>query len=372
MKRLIKVILLALVGMLLLSCTALAVESNIDEYNKEYDVEKIYEYIDGETAQLLEEFGISEINARSIFSITPDKGLGALFNISTMAINKPIKFLVVAIGVILLSSTASAFLPDNEIVGVVGSSALALCSATAVAELVSTAISVLQSLLFFTTGFAGIFSVIVSSTGSVNVGISYGALTVFINTILSGLLVDLSQPIVNALCSLGFLSCFDFYSYTERLSSLVKKVYVFLLSLAGTIFSGIVTLKGVVGGSIDSLGSRGAQFVIGQSLPIVGGAVSETYATLITSLSLIKNTVGVFGIITVIVIILPILLELFCWVFAFEVSLNIAQATGINKAVGLMSILKDALTLLISTIVILTAVFIVSVGVCIAVKGSAV
>ena len=74
----------------------------------------------------------------------------------------------------------------------------------------------------------------------------------------------------------------------------------------------------------------------------------------------------------VIVIILPILLELFCWVFAFEASLNIAQATGVNKAVGLMSILKDALTLLISTIVILTAVFIVSVGVCIAVRGSAV
>lgn len=371
MKRIIKMILMSTAFAFLLSCTAFALESNIDEYNDEYEVSKIYDYIDAETAHLLEEFGITQINVESLFSVEPSKIFNALFNISALAIKKPVKFLTVALGVILLSSAAASVINNDEIVGLVGSSALALGSATATAELISAAVSVLQSLLFFTTGFAGVFSVIVSSVGNVSVGASYGAFTVFINTILSGLLVDLAQPIVNALCSLGFLSCFDVYCYTARFSQLVKKVYVFVLSLASTIFSGVVTLKGILGGSIDSLASRGAQFVIGQSLPIVGGAVSETYATLVTSLCLIKNTVGVFGIITVIVIVLPVLLELFCWSFAFELTLNVAQTTGVEKAVGLMSILKDALTLLISTIIILSAVFIVSVGVCIAVKGNA-
>jgi hypothetical protein len=126
MKRIIKIFVLSVAIAIILSCSAFALESNIDEYNKEYEVSKIYDYIDGETAQLLENFGITEININTIFSVDPSKVFNALFNISSLAIKKPIKFLTVALGVILLTSAASSFLPNEEIVGLAGSSALAL------------------------------------------------------------------------------------------------------------------------------------------------------------------------------------------------------------------------------------------------------
>lgn len=372
MKRILKILIISSLFMILLSPCAFALESNIDQYAEEFDYEQIFDSVNDETLTILEEIGLTEISAESIFAIEPQKIFNALFNIASMAVKKPAGFTVSALGILFLTAALSSFVGKSDVLGFVGSSALALTVAVPVAELVATAFSVLEALLLFTTSFAGVFSAIVSSSGNVSAGVSYSYSTVFINTVLSGVLVNLSQPVVNAMCSLGFLSCFDIYFYTSRFSGIVKKIYVFILSLAGTIFSGIVTLKSVISSGVDSLSSRGVQFVIGQSLPIVGGAVSETYSTLMSSLNLIKNTVGVFGIITVVVFVLPTLFELLMWILSLEIIRNTAEAVGVENSMGLISILKDSLVLLVSTIVILTAVFVVSVGVCITVKGGAV
>lgn len=369
MKRILNVLSCVFFLCFLLSPIGLCVESNVDEYKDEFDFESIFDSLDGETLEILEEIGITEINFESIFSVDAQKIFDALFNIITDAVINPLKFAAVSIGILILCAVSTSLTDNSESVGVIGGCVLALSVAVPVANLVATSFSVLEALLVFTTAFAGVFCGIVSSSGNVSMGISYASLTVFSDTLFSALLMNLSQPVISAMCSVGFLSCFDIYKFTERFSSIIKKIYVFILSFIGTVFSGLVTLKGVLSEGVDSLSSRSIRFVIGQSLPVVGGAVSETYSTLISSLSLIKNTVGAFGIITVIVFVLPTLLDLLMWILSLEISLTASQAFGIDNAVGVISVLKDALVLLLATTVILTTIFIVSVGVCIAVKG---
>lgn len=369
MKRILKICVCVFFLCFLLSPKGFCIESNIDEYAEEFDFESVFDALDEDTLGILEEIGITEISYESVFSVEPQKIFDALFNIITEAVKNPLKFTAVSMGILMLTAVASSLTGNGESVGVIGGGVLSLSVAVPVASLVTTSFSVLEALLVFTTAFAGVFCAIVSSSGSVTMGVSYASLTVFSNTIFSSALTDFSQPVISALCSVGFLSCFDIYKFTERFSSIIKKLYVFLLSFVGTVFSGLVTLKGVLSEGVDSLSSRSIRFVIGQSLPVVGGAVSETYSTLISSLSLIKNTVGAFGIITVIVFVLPTLLELLMWILSLEISLTASQAFGAENAIGVISVLKDALVLLVATIVILTTIFIVSVGVCIAVKG---
>ncbi len=372
MKRILKITLCLLAIAFMVSPTGLALRSNIDEYAQEFDVQGIFDSIDGETKKILEEIGITEISYNSVFSVEPQKVFDALFNIVSDALRKPIKFMLVAIGVLMITSTLTSFTDNGESVRIVGGGVLSLTIAVPVATVVTTAFAVLEALLVFTTAFTGVFSVIVSTSGNVTMGVSYAALTVFSDTVFSGLLVNIAQPVVNVMCSVGFLSCFDVYNFTERISSIIKKVYVFALSFVGTVFSGLVTLKGVLSNGVDTLSSRSIRFVIGQSLPIVGGAVSETYSTLVSSLGLIKNTVGAFGIITVIVFVLPTLTELFMWLLSLEAVFSASQIFGVKNSLCMLSVIKDAMILLVSTIVILTTIFIVSVGVCIAVKGGAV
>lgn len=353
----------------MLSPHAMCVESNIDSYNDEFDLQGVFDTLDNETIKILEEIGITEISYESIFSVDPQRIFDALFNIISTTIKKPVQTLALCVGVLMLTALASSLTDKAEGVAIIGGGVVSLALAVPVASFTATAFSVLEALLSFTTAFAGAFCAIVSSSGNITMGVSYASLTVFSNTIFSGVLANICQPVINALCSIGFLSCFDIYKFTQQFSAIIKKIYVFLLSFTGTVFSGIVTLKGVLSDGVDSLSSRSIRFVIGQSLPVVGGAVSETYSTLISSLNLIKNTVGAFGIITVIVFVLPTLIELFMWILSAEIVLVVAQSLGEATVSNVISILKDALVLLVATIVIMTTIFIVSVGVCIAVKG---
>ncbi len=352
-----------------LSVNANALEENIDSYSEEFDFQSMADAIDDETAEILSEIGIDEISFEKIFSVNITKVFDVLFDLAKRSFDEPLKFLVASIGILILTALFSSFVNSSQTISVIGNSVLALCMAVPVANAVTTAFSVLETLNAFTSVFAGVFSAVVSSSGKVAMGTSYASLAVLSDTLFSALLSGVSQPSVNAMCALGFFSCFDIYKFSRQISSLVKKIYISFLGFVGTFFSGIVTLKGVMGAGADSLTSRGIRFVVGRTVPVVGGAVSDTYSALVSSLSLIKNTVGIFGIVTVILTVLPSLLELVGWVFALSIVVSVSELLGSNSCSGMLNIFKDALTLLGATIVFSAVIFIVSVGVVIFVKG---
>lgn len=372
MKRILKkciLITVCLMSLFVLSVSANAIEENIDSYKEEFDFQSIADAIDTQTAEILSEIGIDEISFEKIFSVSFSKIFKVLFDVTKRSLTQPLKFLVSATGVLILTALFSSFLKHSQTVSVIGNSIIALSLAVPVVNAVTTAFSVLESLNVFTTAFAGVFSMLVSSSGKLALGTSYASFAVLSDTLFSALLTGVSQPAVNAMCSLGFLSCFDIYKFSEKMSSIVKKLYITFLGFVGTFFSGIVTLKGVMGAGVDSLTSRGIRFVVGRSVPIVGGAVSDTYSALVSSLSLIKSTIGIFGIVTVVLTVLPSLLELIGWVFVLNIVISVSELLGESTSVGMFSIFKDALTLLGATTVFSAVIFIVSVGVVIFVKG---
>ncbi len=369
-KNKIRGVLFFTVAMLLCSpCTGFAVEPNIDEYIEEFDMGSVLSSLDDEALAILNEIGINEISYEEIFNVQPQKVFDALFNIVSDAIKAPLQFVVVTFGILIISTLLSSFLKSSETISLVGGSAIALGAAVPIANVVTTAFSVLEVLGFFTTAFTGVFCAVVSASGNISGSVTYSAMTVFSDALFSGILTELSFPIVNAMCALSFLSCFDVFEFSSKLSRTVKKVYVFFLSFIGTVFSGLITVKGVLSNGVDSLTSKSIRFVVGRSLPVVGGTVSETYSALVSSLGLIKNTVGVFGIITVTVTVLPILLELIMWILALDITISASDAFGTSKALGMFGVLKDTLVLLVATVVIVATIFIVSVGVVIAARN---
>lgn len=372
MKKILKKLIFSVAFVILFfafSVNVSALEENIDSYNEEFDFQSIVDAIDDDTAAILNDIGIDELSFEKIFSVNIQKVFTVLFDITKRSFTNPLKFLISATGLLILTALFSSFHNASQTISVISSSVLALSASVAVVNAVATAFSVLETLNIFTTAFAGVFSMIVSASGKVALGASYASLAVLSDTLFSALLTGISQPAVNTMCSLGFLSCFDIYSFSQKISSMVKKMYITFLGFVGTFFSGIITLKGVMGAGVDSLTSRGIRFVVGRTVPIVGGAVSDTYYALVSSLSLIKSTVGIFGIVTVVLTVFPSLLELVGWIFALSVVILISELLGAKECVGMFEVFKDALTLLSATTVFSAVIFIVSVGVVIFVRG---
>ena len=107
MKRKFKitsVVAVTLISLFIFSVSSFAVESNIDQYAEEFDLESVISSVDDETLRILKEIGIDEISYESVFSIEPSKVFRALFNMVSTALKEPLQFTVITMGVLMLAT----------------------------------------------------------------------------------------------------------------------------------------------------------------------------------------------------------------------------------------------------------------------------
>lgn len=83
----------------------------------------------------------------------------------------------------------------------------------------------------------------------------------------------------------------------DGLAGLARKACAFFLGGMMTVFAGVMTVQGILSRGYDGASLQTARFAVGSLLPIVGGEVADSLDALVTSASLVRNAVGVTGLI---------------------------------------------------------------------------
>ena len=78
---------------------------------------------------------------------------------------------------------------------------------------------------------------------------------------------------------------------------IVKSVTRWLMAFVITLFTGINAIYGFSSAALDAVGAKTIKFAVGSLVPVVGGFLSDTLDTVVTSAGLLKNAVGISGII---------------------------------------------------------------------------
>lgn len=102
-----------------------------------------------------------------------------------------------------------------------------------------------------------------------------------------------------------------------------------------TIFVAILSIQGLLGRSYDSTAMRTAQYAVDRLLPVIGGSVSDSLGTVLSSINMIKTASGVTGMI----VLISSCLEPVAGMWMTSVSIKLASvaaspidATGLSSA----------------------------------------
>ena len=109
------------------------------------------------------------------------------------------------------------------------------------------------------------------------------------------------------------------------LSSFIKKTAYFLLGAACTVFGAVTAFEGLVFVSADSAAIKVLKYSAGTLIPIAGKFLSDSADTVAGFLALIKNAVGLAGVIGVLIIAAAPVVKLFLYYLALKVSAVILQ-----------------------------------------------
>jgi stage III sporulation protein AE len=228
---------------------------------------------------------------------------------------------------------------------------------------INTAVGAMKACATFMTAFVPVFAAITAMSGKAATSVSMSTMLLGAANGVSLLSNFAVVPLIGGYLSLSLATSVSNFINQGGVSSAVKKLSLWVMSLISTVFLGILSIQTVVNSAADNLSMRTAKFIIGSSVPVAGGVLSEALGTLTASVSLLKSSVGIYGVVICALIFLPILIELLLWRFTLWVADFVSQSFSLSRISGLLQSLDTVLSVLIGVILLTGAMFIISLSV---------
>lgn len=318
--------------------------------------------------------GIDISNWQSMLSPSPKKIISMFADIVRGSFKKPIKDMVIIAGVVvlvgLIKGTAAA---ENfsEPLNIVIGCAVAITVFASSAGVISQGMSAVETTSDFMLALIPVLAGIITAAGNPTLALTYGSFAMAAAQAAAQTAGNIIMPLCGAFSAFGVSASLSPELKLIKLADMIKKLTIGVLSFVAAAFSAVLGLKSLLAGSADTLASKGIKLALSSAVPIVGGALSDAYSSIIGSVSLLKSTVGVFGVIAVVMIDLPVVLQLTARIILLKLLGVLSSSMGDDTTGEVLDTLSSALTVINAAVIFTAALFIISTGIVISVKAGA-
>ena len=229
----------------------------------------------------------------------------------------------------------------------------------AFAEMQALTVNTLKSLFQFVTMLLPAYVVtIVFSAGSVS-AFGFYELTLLSVHILQLLFIKMVLPLIQIYVVFLFFNQLTQEDLFSQASEFLKTLLEWILKTTTAILVGLQTIQCLVAPAVDTLKNSTAHRIV-KALPGVGGLMDSAAETIAGSAMVIKNAVGVAGMIVVLLICLLPFLKLGLSVLLFRLLCALLQPISEKRMVDCIRSFSDGVMLLMKTMLAGLAVFLVS------------
>lgn len=341
----------------------------IDQQSQKSGANSLYQKAPDNTKKSLDDMGIKSIDSKSLSNFTP----AGLFNYITgklkSDINAPLKAAASVLGILLacalLDTIKNSFgeKPLKTVFNIVSTLCIAAVLLIPVSQCISASAKIISSATTFMLAFMPVFVTLVAASGHPASAVAYQSLLIISSQAIAQIAATTFIPMVNmylAFCVVGSISP---GVNMDGISAFIRKAVNYILILCITIFTGILTVQGLISQAADTVTVKTAKFVVGNVVPVIGSAVSDAVNTVISCANLLKTTTGAFSIIVFILTFLPPILDCILWMLVADISIALADLLGVENITGMLKAIKEALRLLIALILTVALAMIISISV---------
>ena len=143
----------------------------------------------------------------------------------------------------------------------------------------------------------------------------------------------------------------------SKLADLIKQISIVLLGFVFTIFLGVMAIQGVAASSFDGVTARTAKYAVDNLIPIVGGFLSDAVDTIIGCSLLIKNAIGVIGLLFLFIMILFPIIKILALILIYKLSSAIIQPIADGRIVNSLNDMAKSLILVLVAVLAVAIMF---------------
>lgn len=339
-----------------------------DSYSEQYKNiggDRLNDSLDQSVDDFLNDNEISPDNIGWVNKLTQKNVLSHIWQFVMGGAKTPFKAGVLIACIIFLSAALSAFSNETHFETAIYAAVLAVGAivATDVWQSISASVGAIKGCSTFMVGFIPVFASVLALSGKTVTAPAMSALLLTASEAVAYIASFIVSPLIGGYLSLSISSGVSPLLNQSGIAESIKKLSMWLLSLLGTLFVGVLGIQTAVNSAADSVGLKAAKFIIGTSVPVAGGVLSEAASTISASLGLLKSSIGIYGVVALIFLLLPIVIELILWRIILMLDIALSELFTLTKISSILRAVDSTLSVLLGVVLTVGGMFIISLSV---------
>ncbi|MDQ0256259.1 stage III sporulation protein AE [Evansella vedderi] len=221
--------------------------------------------------------------------------------------------------------------------------------------------STIEVMSNFMVSLVPLLLVLMASSGSVtSVALFHPIIMFLVHT--SGIFVQyIVLPLIFLSTLLSIVSTMTEHYKVTKLADFIRNIAVGSLGVFLTVFLGVLSVQGATAAVADGIAIRTAKFVTGNFVPVVGRMFTDAADTVMGASVLLKNTVGVVGLVILLLICIFPALKVLAIAVIYTFTSAILQPLGGGPIIQCLSIIGKSMLFVFGALAAVSLMFFLSI-----------
>lgn len=279
--------------------------------------------------------GLLEIGRQALGSLQPELKEAAGVSLSVMA-------------VVLLTSLVNGMpVKSEKVIGLVSTLALSALLLENASTLIRLGADTVEELSDYGKLLLPVMTGALAAQGGTGSAAALYAGTAVFDALLSSLIGKLLVPLVYIFIALAIANAATGEEILKKLRDFMKWLMTWALKTVLYVFTAYMSITGVISGVTDAATVKAAKLTISGTVPVVGGILADASEAVILSAGVMKNAVGVYGLLAVAAIWMTPFVKIGLQYLVLKLTAAVCGVFGVKQATELVSDFSAAMGILL-------------------------
>ena len=336
-----------------------------DEQLRETGADELEYALPDDTREMLNDIGVDGVDTDKLSSLSFNDIIQKLMELSRQSGKSPLRVSAAVCAILIITSVISGFKTASlnslsHVTGIV--STLCICTVLVypVVDVITQCGLIIENSAKFMLAYVPVMAAVMISSGQPMAAASYKVLMMSAGEAVYQISANVLVPFMNIFMGLSIASAVSPRLKLNSVNDLIYRGTKWVLGFIMSIFAALLTLREIIAAAGDTAGVRAVKLAINSFVPLVGGAISDAYQTVHSCIKLLKSGVGVFAILGVAFIFIPVIVKCMLWLLAVNVCAGIGDILDLSQQSELLRSCGKVLGTLLAILFSCIVVFIIS------------
>lgn len=215
----------------------------------------------------------------------------------------------------------------------------------------------------FMMGMLPQMMVLVAGLGNLNGSVMLFPLLMTAATAFAAAIKNVVFPLIIMSAALHLVNGLSETIKVERLAKFMGQLAQILLGFFLTFFVGVVTLRALYASALDKVTLRTTRFVTDNAIPVVGKMVGDTVEVAAGYVVMLKQALGIWGVIVILGIIIYPLLEIAVLALVYKIVGAVVEPMGDTRTASILEIMSTHLFLMMAATAAVALMFFIMIAI---------